>query len=117
MVNRALIAAQLLSQRSIVVGVLNMHTIKPLDEEKLIDLANNVSIIVTLDEHLLAGGLGSAVLECLNDSDGNKQNNIYRLGIRDQFTDDYGSQEHLLESFGLLPEQIADTIENIYSGT
>ena len=117
MVNRALIAAELLSQRSIVVGVLNMHTIKPLDEKKLISLANTVSTIVTLDEHLLAGGLGSAVLECLNDTKGNKQNNIHRLGIQDQFTNDYGSQENLLESFGLLPEQIANTIEKIYLGT
>jgi transketolase len=115
MVGRAIVAAELLSERSISTGVLNMHTIKPLDEYNLKIISNDVAAIVTLDEHLLAGGLGSAVLECLNDDRLNKTSKkIFRIGIQDQFTQDYGSQDSLMESFGLQPDQIADSVENMY---
>ena len=67
MVIRAIAAAERLDKKSIYGGVLNMHTIKPLDQEMLKKLSLTVSTIVTLDEHLLAGGLGSTVLECLSD--------------------------------------------------
>jgi transketolase len=112
MVNRALAAAELLSEGSVDAGVLNMHTIKPLDEDVLKRLAGSVPMVVTLDEHLLAGGLGSAVLEFLNDKMGTSAPQILRIGIADRFTEDYGSQDGLMETFGLQPNQIACTIKN-----
>jgi transketolase len=112
MVNRALSAADLLAEKLIEVGVLNMHTIKPLDKSALKNLAKNVSLVVTLDEHLLTGGLGSAVLECLNDELGTGAPQILRIGIRDQFPEGYGSQDSMMEAYGLQPNQIAAVITN-----
>ena len=91
-----------------------MHTIKPLDQEMLKRFSLTVSTIVTLGEHLLAGGLGSTELECLSDDMCSKGANIFRIGIRDQFTKDYGSQDSLMELFGLQPKKIAESIENLY---
>ena len=111
MVNRAIAAAEILEEKSIFAGVLNMHTIKPLDVGGVKRFSNDVSTIVTLDEHLLVGGLGSAILECLNEDDNARTKKVLRLGIRDQFTNDYGSQDSLMESYGLQPNQIAKKIE------
>ena len=68
-------------------------------------------MIVTLDEHLLNNGLGTAILETLNDAGSAPLPKIRRLGIQDQFTRHYGSQDTLLEQFGLQPHQIVEDVE------
>ena len=65
MTQRALTASDNLSAHGINSGVLHFHTIKPLDEQLLIDVSSKVQLIVTVEEHVLAGGLGSLVLETL----------------------------------------------------
>lgn len=110
MVNRALEAADILDGKSVNCGVANFHTIKPLDEPFLLNLAKQVQTIVTVDEHLVSGGLGTAILECLNDQYDGPLPNVTRLGIKDQFTIEYGSQESMLSSFGLQPPQLAEAI-------
>lgn len=117
MVNRALEAAEILKGNGMKCGVLNMHTIKPLDSERLLELASDVSLIVTLDEHLLAGGLGSAVSETLTDHLGGGAPAVKRLGIADRFTTEYGSQDSMLETFGLQPLQIASSVRDAMVGT
>ena len=115
MVNRVLAAAEALSEKEIGCGVLNMHTVKPLDTEQLLELVSKVRLVVTVEEHTLPGGLGSAVVETLADHLGTSQPAILRLGIPDTFAAEYGSQDSLLETYGLQPDGIATRIETSYS--
>src|SRR3989344_5160173 len=62
---KALLAAKELGGRGIEVEVMNLSTIKPLDEKALITLAKKTGRIITVEEHQIAGGMGSAVAECL----------------------------------------------------
>lgn len=110
MVNRSLAAAEALAEKGIGCGVLNMHTVKPLDTERLLTLASKVRLLVTVEEHTLAGGLGSAVVEALADHLGRRQPAVLRLGIPDAFASEYGTQDSLLETYGLQPEGIARRI-------
>jgi transketolase len=106
---QALKAADMLQGDGIACGVLHMHTIKPLDVEALAALVPGVKLVVTVEEHTLVGGLGSAVLEALADG-GIAMPPVKRLGIPDAFVKDYGSQEHLLASFGLDAAGIAGSV-------
>lgn len=101
MTQRAVTASNLLSADGISCGVLHMHTIKPLDEETLIKMASNVSTVVTVEEHQRTGGLGTVVLETLSDAGLISPPKVIRLGIGQSFSDEYGSQNSLLESWGL----------------
>ena len=116
MVNRSLAAAETLDEKGIGCGVLNMHTVKPLDTERLLTLASKVRLLVTVEEHTLAGGLGSAVVEALADYPGRRQPAVLRLGIPDAFAGEYGTQDSLLETYGLQPEGIARRIAASYLG-
>ena len=91
-------------------GVFHMHTIKPFDNKGLIQASKSVELIVTIEEHVLKGGLGSAVLESFSDHDIYKK--VIRLGIPDVFAEKYGSQDILLAEFGLDPENIVKTVKN-----
>jgi transketolase len=85
-----------------------MHTIKPLDDEALARAALGARLVVTLEEHVRIGGLGSAVLESLNDAE--IATPVLRLALPDRFSRDYGSSEHVLEVAGLGVESIAAAI-------
>ena len=117
MVNRALAAADQLKADGIGCGVLNVHTIKPLDREAVLETAREARILLTLEEHTTTGGLGSAVLETLSDGLEQPWPVIRRLGIPDVFPGEYGSQDSMMESFGLQPPQIAETVHQILSET
>lgn len=111
MTNRALDAAEALSENAGPdCGVLHMHTVKPLDEAALLDAVGRVSGIVTLEEHTLVGGLGSAVNDLLNDRLGAGAPPVLRLGIPDRFPDKYGTQDELLGYYGLQPDSIAQSV-------
>lgn len=109
-VSRALQAADELKEDGIACGVLNMHTLKPLDKEQLLELASRTRLMVTAEEHILTGGLGSAILETLCDHLYDDMPRVIRLGLPDAFANEYGSQDSLLESYGLQSKQIAKTI-------
>jgi transketolase len=108
MVQRALAAAERLEQDGIRAGVLNLHTLKPLDQEALRHWASRVRGLVTLEEHSRIGGLGSAVAECL--ADAGIAVPLLRLGLPDAFPDRYGSQDSLLAYYGLEPKAIAAAV-------
>lgn len=108
MVQRSLIAAARLAARGIRAGVLNMHTIKPLDTEQLLDLAEGVDAIVSVEEHTRIGGLGSAINDALCDHGVSRP--LLRLGLPDAFPERYGSQDSLLEHYGLHAEGIAASV-------
>ena len=87
-----------------------MHTIKPFDHDGLFQAAKSVELIVTIEEHVLNGGLGSAVLEAFSDHGVYKK--VIRLGIPDVFSEKYGSQDIIMAEFGLDPGNIVKTVKN-----
>ncbi|MEQ9638568.1 MAG: transketolase C-terminal domain-containing protein [Alphaproteobacteria bacterium] len=113
MTQRALAAAETLKEAGIEAGVLHVHTVKPLDDEAILNAAKSARLMVTLEEHTLVGGLGSAVGELLLDRFGRERPMLKRLGLTDAFTEHYGSQEELLQHYGLAPAQIAATVETL----
>jgi transketolase len=108
MVHHVLGAVKLLAAKGLQCGVVHFHTVKPLDEVTLLDLAGGAQTVVTVEEHTLIGGLGSAVLECLSDRQVEKP--LLRLGLPDCFTHHYGSQDSLLKHYRLDAEGIAAAI-------
>ena len=114
MTSRALKVADILADAGIAAGVLHVPTVKPLDADKLHRFAGPAEVLVTLEEHVRSGGLGTAVLEALSDSGALKRLDLVRLGIPDSFATQYGSQESLLELYELQPPQIAARIRRDY---
>lgn len=92
-------------------GLISMPTVKPLDCELLTKLAESLPLLVTIEEHNLIGGLGSAVAELLADS--HCRTRLLRFGVPDCFADRAGSQEYLRELFGLSPARMAARIASI----
>jgi transketolase len=107
MTERCLRAARILATHGITAGVLHAHTVKPLDHDVILQETTKTRLVVTVEEHFLAGGLGSAVAELFADT--GMTTPLRRLGIPDGFTKKYGSQDDLLASFGLSPEGLANT--------
>jgi transketolase len=105
MTTSALRAAETLEREGISAGVLHIHTIKPLDVCALIEAAARVRLVISVEEHSIIGGLGSAVAETLVGAQ--SRTPLLRLALPDRFISDYGSQEHILSLAGLLPDQIA----------
>ena len=110
MASRVLDAAEALAQDGISCGVLNMHTVKPLDEKTLLDLAGKAKRVITVEEHSRIGGLGSAVTDTLVENLGQNLPAIHRIALPDVFPEDYGSQDSLMQSYGLQAPEIADAI-------
>ena len=115
MASRALKAADILAYEGIQCGVLNMPTIKPIDKDCILNLAKNLRLIITVEEHTKIGGLGSAVSEVLIDELGSNIPTLKRLGLPDIFPKHYGSQDVLLEEFGLDAQGIAESIKHTYT--
>src|SRR5689334_10198805 len=92
MTSHALTAADLLSELGFKSNVLHVHTIKPLDAEAIRRCARGARLVVTIEEHTIVGGLGSAVLDSLIDDIGCGAPAIKRLGIPDTFAQSYGTQ-------------------------
>jgi transketolase len=110
MVSRALEAADLLAQRGISAGVVNMSTVKPLDRAA-VHAAAAIGPIVTIEEHSIRGGLGSAVAEEVVTVHPVR---MRMLGVPDVFAPT-GSAPFLLEHFGLTPRAIADAAHDLVS--
>lgn len=110
MTERALRAAEVLAARGVSCGVLHMHTVKPIDEKALFENLGNARLVVTLEEHSRIGGLGSAITDAVVEHAGPARPDICRLALPDAFPEDYGSQDSLLEQYGLQPPAIAETI-------
>ncbi len=107
MVWKSLEAADLLAQRHISARVVNLCTIKPLDEQGIFQAAEGVDLAVTVEEHSILGGLGGAVAECLSQKAGMPA--LLRLGVRDTFGES-GLADQLLEKHGLQPGGIVKSI-------
>lgn len=97
LVAKALEAARSLEEDGVAATVLNVHTIKPLDAEAVVALAGDAGCLVTVEEHQIAGGLGSAVAECLAAA---LPTPIEFVGVADRFGQS-GKPEELLEAYGM----------------
>jgi len=102
MVKEALKAADALAGEGIAASVVNMHTIKPFDGECVLEMAAKCGAIVSVEEHSVIGGLGSAVAETLA---GRSAAKFRRLGIQDRFGES-GKPADLFAEFGLTPADI-----------
>lgn len=103
MVERALQAAELLKADGISARVINIHTIKPLDEEIILAAAKETGALVVAEEHSVIGGLGSAVCELLSEK---LPTPVLRVGVNDEFGTS-GPALDLLDMFGLNAANIA----------
>lgn len=104
MTANAVAAAELLTDEGIAAGVINMRFVKPLDREMILVAADRAKLLVTVEENVLSGGVGTAVLECLADAECSVP--LLRLGLPDRFISQ-GERSRLWEECGLLPTQIA----------
>ena len=104
MVNEARKAAETLAAEGIHARVINIHTIKPLDEDIILKAARECGKIVTAEEHNVIGGLGAAVAEFLSE---NCPVPVIRHGVNDQFGRS-GKADQVLAAYGLTPEVLAD---------
>ncbi|HOB89587.1 MAG: transketolase C-terminal domain-containing protein [Bacillota bacterium] len=109
MVHEALMAADKLAQDGVKARVLGIHTIKPLDEDAVLRAARETGKIITVEEHSIIGGLGSAVSELVSE---NLPCLVRRMGVRDRFGVP-GSEEDLFEFFGLTAEHIANETRDL----
>lgn len=106
-VGAALEAADKLAEEGISAEVINVSTIKPLDEEKILQSVKKTGRIVTAEEHSIIGGLGSAVAECLCE---NYPAPLFRIGIRDVFGQS-GTMKELLHLYKLDGEGIFEQVK------
>ena len=100
-------AAQLLKDKGVLAAVINARFIKPLDRECIAYWARRTGILITIEENILAGGFGSAVLELLADM-GINGIKTHCMGIGDIFVE-HGNQSVLRDKYGLQAEHIAST--------
>ena len=107
MVDEALSAENMLKAEGISARVINIHTLKPIDSEILINAAKETGAIVTVEEHNIIGGLGSAVSEVISEE---KLVPVIRVGVKDTFGES-GKPEELLKAYGLKDVNIVDAVK------
>jgi transketolase len=106
MVDAALEAYNLLVEKGIKVRVVNIHTIKPIDTDILVNAARQTGVIITAEEHSIIGGLGSAVCEVVSER---HPVPVIRVGIKDTFGES-GKPAELLKAYGLTAEDIVKAV-------
>ena len=109
LVVQSLVAAEHLSEKGLNVRVMDCHTLKPLDVEAVLQAAEETGAIVTAENNVFYGGLGSAVAEVLVE---NLPIPMKRIGVRDIFTES-GPYLDLLEKYGLSSRHIARAVEEV----
>ncbi len=109
MLPEAIEAAHALREKGITARVVSFHTVKPLDEACLSEAFARFKLVVTIEEHSLIGGFGSAVAEWVIDN-GVRTAPLLRIGTPDRFFKKSGEQEYAREELGLTGHQIADRV-------
>lgn len=107
MVYEAVQAAKILADEGIEADVINIHTIKPIDKDIIIDSAKNTGLVITVEEHSVIGGLGEAVCDVLSE---NYPTRVIKIGVNDEFGYS-GPAVELLKKFGLSSDNIVKTVK------
>ena len=103
-------AAKALATQGIECAILHMPTIKPLDQEQLLALADPVRAVVAVEENSVIGGLGSAVAEVIAEAGYSTGKKFRRIGIPDVFPDRYGSQANLMDYHRINTDAVVSTV-------
>lgn len=111
MVDVALEAKEELKNQGIIARVINIHTLKPIDKEILVKAARETGAIVTIEEHNIIGGLGSAVAEVLSEE---IPVPVLRVGVNDVFGES-GLPNQLLEAYGLTANNVIEKVKRAIS--
>jgi transketolase len=111
LLHKALVAARELEGEGIAVTVLNLSTIKPLDEKSIVELAKECGRIVTVEEHQIAGGVGSAVAELLART---HPTPIEFVGVKDLFGQS-GKPDEIVEHYGMGISHIKQAVHSVLS--
>jgi len=109
----ALDALPELAAAGIDAGILHLPTVKPFDADALLALAADVPIVVSIEEHTIVGGLGSAVAETLAEAGFDPGKRFKRIGIPDVFPNEYGSQNNLMELYGITTGGVVSTVQSL----
>jgi transketolase len=109
----ALEASDQLEKNNINTSVLHMHTIKPLDKEVLIKAVDKVPAVITLEDHTILGGLGSACAEIILEEGFNEKKSFKRIGIPDVFPEGYGNQKDMMARYGISVSEIVENSKDL----
>jgi transketolase len=110
--NQVLPAAEALEKHGIRCRVVSLHTVKPIDRSVILKAARDTGAIITVEEHQLQGGLGSAVAEVLCDG-GEAPKKFLRIGLPDVYVSKVGTHEWLLNQYGLSAPKIAASVRKL----
>lgn len=111
LLHNALLAAEELSKEGVECTVINSHTVKPIDEKTIIEAAKRTGAVVTVEEHQVNGGLGSAVAEVLSRNHPTPQEYI---GVQNRFGES-GTADELIKHFGMDVESIKNAVRKVIS--
>ncbi len=111
MVYTSLKVAEILEKFKIKAGVINMHTIKPIDEDLIINSAKKTGLIATLEEHTVFNGLGSAVSDVLSQ---NYPVKIIKFGFNDEWPTNGRNREEVMDYHGLSAKKIAEKLKDSF---
>ena len=103
-------AAQVLLKDGISIGILHVHTLKPVDKEAIVETVSKVKIVLTVEEHSIIGGLGSIVAEIIGEANFSTAKKFCRIALPDIFPDAYGSQNSQMNFYGVNVENIISKI-------
>jgi transketolase len=109
----ALDAAEELSQEGVGLKILHMHTVKPIDRKAILENMPGVKAVITVEENSVIGGLGSAVSEIVAEIDSVPASKFLKIGLPDVFPEKYGSQEKLMNFYGLTKENIIFSVRRL----
>lgn len=109
----ALEAADFLESIGISTSVVHYHTLKPFDNASLIKQIDSVDIVLTVEEHTIFGGLGSVTAEIIAEASFDKCKKFCRIGFPDTFTDHYGSQNKIMERYGISVPGIINKVKEL----
>ncbi len=112
----AMRAAELLSEKKIDVGVVSLVSVKPLDGERLTQSFARSKLVVSLEEHSVAGGAGSAILEWISDRDPGAMTRFMRIATPDSFYTQSGKQSYARQQLGLDAASVAGKITQRLNG-
>lgn len=109
LLHSALLAAEELSEEGVSVSVMNLSTIKPLDKKAVLDFAKECGGLVTVEEHQIFGGVGSAIVECISQE---VPRPVEFVGVHDRFGQS-GTAEELYKEYGLTVSDIKIAVKKI----
>jgi transketolase len=106
-------AADTLEKMGVSTGVLHVHTVKPLGGDEIVQAISESRCVVTVEEHTIIGGLGSAVAECTIEAGLDRIPPFKRVGIRDVFAQEYGSQASIMDNMGISAAGVTSTVTGL----